>query len=408
MSTHSKADKATVKISILASIALSNLLSKKLRTGLTVFGISIGIGAIFFLLTFGIGLQRLVTNEVIGNRSIKTIDVKSPNSKLIKIDDIGYQRISSIPNVQKVGKAYYYPGSYKISSSESDTIVYGVDDYYQSLTYMNLIEGKLLSNNSPDNEAVLNKATLESIGLSKNPSEIIGKKVEITVPLTKSSEDGSSIKKEFKIVGVIDSGSGAEIFIPETIYRQAGVPNYSQLKVGANKVEDIQQIRSQIESLGFETDSPVDTIEEINQVFKFLNFILIGFGSIGMIVAVLGMFNTLTISLLERTKEIGLMVALGARSVDMRRLFVFEALFLSLFGSIIGIIGAFILGQLVNIVMNQFASQRGVQDSFNLFAYPPLVVFGVIVFMAIVGLVVVYIPARHAEKINPIDALRRE
>jgi putative ABC transport system permease protein len=408
MSTHSKADKATVKISILASIALSNLLSKKLRTGLTVFGISIGIGAIFFLLTFGIGLQRLVTNEVIGNRSIKTIDVKSPNSKLIKIDDIGYQRISSIPNVQKVGKAYYYPGSYKISSSESDTIVYGVDDYYQSLTYMNLIEGKLLSNNSPDNEAVLNKATLESIGLSKNPSEIIGKKVEITVPLTKSSEDGSSIKKEFKIVGVIDSGSGAEIFIPETIYRQAGVPNYSQLKVGANKVEDIQLIRSQIESLGFETDSPVDTIEEINQVFKFLNFILIGFGSIGMIVAVLGMFNTLTISLLERTKEIGLMVALGARSVDMRRLFVFEALFLSLFGSIIGIIGAFILGQLVNIVMNQFASQRGVQDSFNLFAYPPLVVFGVIVFMAIVGLVVVYIPARHAEKINPIDALRRE
>lgn len=408
MRKNSTADKASVKISILASIALSNLLSKKLRTGLTVFGIAIGIGAIFFLLTFGIGLQRLVTNEVIGNRSIKTIDVKSPNSKLIKIDDIAYQRINDIPNIEKVGKAYYYPGSYKISSSESDTIVYGVDDYYQSLTYMNLVEGKLLSAKSTENEAVLNKATLESIGLSGNPASIIGKKVEITIPLTKSNEDGSSIKKEFKVVGVIDSGSGAEIFIPETIYRQAGVPNYSQLKVGANKVEDIQQIRSQIESLGFETDSPVDTIQEINQVFKFLNFILIGFGSIGMIVAVLGMFNTLTISLLERTKEIGLMVALGARSIDMRRLFVFEALFLSLFGSIIGIIGAFVLGQIVNIAMNQFASHRGVQDSFNLFAYPPLVVGGVIVFMAIVGLVVVYIPARHAEKINPIDALRRE
>lgn len=408
MRKNSTADKASVKISILASIALSNLLSKKLRTGLTVFGIAIGIGAIFFLLTFGIGLQRLVTNEVIGNRSIKTIDVKSPNSKLIKIDDIAYQRINDIPNIDKVGKAYYYPGSYKISSSESDTIVYGVDDYYQSLTYMNLVEGKLLSAKSTENEAVLNKATLESIGLSGNPASIIGKKVEITIPLTKSNEDGSSIKKEFKVVGVIDSGSGAEIFIPEIIYRQAGVPNYSQLKVGANKVEDIQQIRSQIESLGFETDSPVDTIQEINQVFKFLNFILIGFGSIGMIVAVLGMFNTLTISLLERTKEIGLMVALGARSIDMRRLFVFEALFLSLFGSIIGIIGAFVLGQIVNIAMNQFASHRGVQDSFNLFAYPPLVVGGVIVFMAIVGLVVVYIPARHAEKINPIDALRRE
>ena len=61
------ANKSTVKLSIIASIALSNLLSKKLRTSLTVFGIAIGIGAIFFLLSFGIGLQRLVTNEVIGN-----------------------------------------------------------------------------------------------------------------------------------------------------------------------------------------------------------------------------------------------------------------------------------------------------------------------------------------------------
>lgn len=404
----SSADKASVKVSVLASIALSNLLSKKLRTGLTVFGIAIGIGAIFFLLSFGIGLQRLVTNEVIGNQSIKTIDVSSPNSKVLKIDDIAVERIKNIDNVNEVGKAYYFPGSYKISSSESDSIVYGVDDGYQSLTHLNLISGKLLSQNTTKDSALVNKAALESIGLGKKPADMINKKIEVIVPLNKVDDKLGTLKKEFTVVGVIDSGSGAEIFLPANTFRDAGVSYLSQFKVGARNVADVQKVRSQIESLGFETASPADTIQEINQVFKFLNFVLIGFGSIGMIVAVLGMFNTLTISLLERTKEIGLMVALGARSIDMKRLFIFEALFLSFIGSVLGIFGAYILGRSMNFVMNILASKRGVQDSFELFAYPPLIVFGMLVFMTIVGLVVVYLPARRAEKINPIDALRRE
>ncbi len=273
---------------------------------------------------------------------------------------------------------------------------------------MNLIHGKLLTSSAANDSALLNKAALEAIGLGKKPSEIIGKKIELIVPLSKVDEKLGTLKKEFTVIGVIDSGSGSEVFLPANVFRDAGVPYISQFKVGASTVDDVQNVRSQIESLGFETVSPVDTIQEINQVFKFLNFILIGFGSIGMIVAVLGMFNTLTISLLERTKEIGLMVALGARSLDMRRLFVFEALFLSFIGSALGIFGAFIMGRVFNFLMNILASQRGVQDKFELFAYPPLIVISMLIFMTIVGLLVVYLPARRAERINPIDALRRE
>ena len=127
-----------------------------------------------------------------------------------------------------------------------------------------------------------------------------------------------------------------------------------------------------------------------------------------MIVAVLGMFNTLTISLLERTKEIGLMLALGARRKDMRRLFICEATLLSLIGSVVGIIGAIIFGKIVNIAMNQLAQSRGVTQGFTLFATPVWLIFGLIGFMVLVGLGVVFFPARRAEHINPIDALRRE
>ena len=399
--------KAKVKNSILVSLAIRNLVSKKLRTGLTIFGIAIGIGAIYFLLSFGVGLQNLVTNEVIGNQSIKTIDVTSNNSRIVKIDDIAQERIKDIPNVIDIGKAYYYPGSYKISSSESDSIVYGIDAGYQKLTYLNLIDGRLLS--EKDNlSVVINKAALESIGLANNPKGIIDKQIDITVPLTSVDTKLKTIQQKFTIVGVIDSGSGAEIFLPSSIFKDAGVPYVTQLKVGANKVDDIANIRTQIESQGLQTTSPVDTIEQINQVFKFMNFMLVGIGSIGMIVAVLGMFNTLTISLLERTKEIGLMFALGARSVDMRKLFIIEALLLSFIGSVVGMGGAFLLGRIVNIVMNAFAYQRGVKDSFELFATSPIIIFGMLLFMMFIGLIVVFLPARRAEHINPIDALRRE
>lgn len=400
-------DKSAVKTTILFDVAISNLINKKLRTTLTVFGIAIGIGAIFFLLSFGIGMQRLVTDEVIGNQTIKTIDVSSSNSQLLKIDDISVDRIGKIPNVEQIGRAYYFPGSYKINSSESDSIIYGVDKGYQDLTYLNLVEGRLLEQQDKLS-VVLNIAALESIGLADKPGELVNKIVEITVPLAKADNQLQPIKNDFTVVGIIDSGSGAELFIPANNFDDAGVAELTQLKVGAVTVDDVRAIRTQIESLGLQTASPVDTIDQINQVFRFFNIILIGFGSIGMIVAVLGMFNTLTISLLERTKEIGLMVALGARSIDMRKLFMFEAMILSFSGALIGIIGAFLLGRMVNLGMNILADGRGVQNSFELFAYPPGIVVGMIVFMVLVGLVVVYIPAKRAEKINPIDSLRRE
>lgn len=401
-------DKQTVKLRILLSIALKNLTSKKLRTGLTVFGISVGIGSIFFLLSFGVGIQELVTNQVIGNQSIKTIDVTSPNSKIVKLDDITTERISNITNVDAIGKSYYFPGSFKVSSSESDAIVYGIDEGYESLTYLNLVTGKLPSEASEARPVVLNTAALEAIGLASNPKEMIGKTVTLIIPLDKVSDELSTYRETFTVVGIIDSGSGAEVFVPASIFHDLGVPDLTQLKVGANDVDAIQTIRTQIESFGFETASPVDTLNEINSIFRYFNFILVGFGAVGMFIAIIGMLNTLTISLLERTKEIGLMVALGARSIDMRLLFMFEAMLLSIFGTVVGLFGAAFLGCLVNAIMNVLASGRGVDQSFALFAYPWWLTVGTFGFMLAVGLAVVYLPARRAEKINPIDALRHE
>ncbi len=210
------------------------------------------------------------------------------------------------------------------------------------------------------------------------------------------------------IVGVVESGIANEVYVMSHIFQLAGVKNYSQVKIEVDSQDNVWGLRKQIEALGFTTISPIDTVEQISEIFRFFNVILVGFGGIGMLVATLGMFNMLTISLLERTKEIGLMITLGARRKDMRKLFILEAVVLSFIGAAIGIAVAYGLGRLVDWYMNSTARQRGVEEYFTLFYSPPLLILSLIGAMMLIGLLVVYYPARRAEKINPIDALRRE
>lgn len=397
---------AAIPIRVLVFMAWRNIITRKLRSFLTLLGVVIGIGAIFFLLSLGLGLRNLVTEQIIGNESIKSIDVTSPNSRILQLNKESSEKIRGLENVSELGNSYSFAGALKYSGSEVDTIVYGVDDAYQKLSNLTVIEGRMIQSEDI-NTVFLNRAALETIGV-KNPKDVLNKKLLLTVPLTQVDSKAAAIEEEFTIVGVIDSGAGSEVFVSGNFFEKNEVEQYSQIKLLSNDSNNIPELRRQIESLGFETTSPIDTIDQINQIFKYFNIILVGFGAIGMIVAVLGMFNTLTISLLERTREIGLMVALGGRHRDMRRLFVIEAILLSVIGSVIGIIMATILGQIVNLAMSRLADSRGVQEGFDLFATPIWLTVLLIGFMVLVGLVVVFFPARRAEKINPIDALRRE
>jgi putative ABC transport system permease protein len=396
----------SIRSSVLLHIAWRNFISKKLRSFLTVFGVVIGVTAIFFLFTFGLGVQRLVTNEVIGDQSLKAIDVNSPNSKIIQLDEDTINTIRTYPNVERVGVQFSFPGITALEGGEIDAVVYGLNIDYQNASSLVLVEGRLLEE-ADARSVVVNTAALESLGIESS-RDALNKQVAITVPLDRDEAKIDKIAENFTIVGVIDSGAGVEAFIPSNVFELAGVADYDQAKVVLNTVENVEDARRQIESLGFQTNSLTDTLSEIDNIFRFLNLVLIGFGSIGMLVAVLGMFNTLTISLLERTKEIGLMMALGARRKDMRKLFTFEALLISFVGAVVGIVLAYIAGRFVNLALNLNAQARGVNDSFELFATPIWAVLAVVAGTMLVGWLVVYFPARRAERINPIDALRRE
>lgn len=400
-----RAKRPTISFKLLLYMSWQNIYSKKLRSSLTIMGIVVGIGSIAFLVSFGLGLQQIVTDNVVGDNSIRSIEISTPNSKVIKLNNQSIEEIRKFPHIDKLGVAYSFPASISISGGGIDSIIYGVDSGYQEMTTLNLTKGRLLQKQDTDS-VVISTAALKAIGINDS-NKALGRSVDITVPLQYADSELEDIQQKFKIVGIIDSGQDNEIFTTTAVFDAKEVPVYKQAKVIADDTKNIAGLRTQIESSGFQTSSPIDTLEQINQLFKFFNFVLAGFGAIGIIVALLGMFNTLTISLLERTKEIGLMVTLGGRRRDMRRLFMLEASILSVIGALLGVFLSFVAGQIVNEVANQNAASR-VSERFDIFSTPLWLVLLLVAFMLIVGLLVAFFPAKRAEKINPIDALRRE
>ncbi len=403
-----------IKFRILILMAYKNLIFKKLRTWLTIGGVVIGIGAIVFLVSLGLGLQRLVTKEVVGSKSVKAIDVTNPKPKVLHLNKDMIAKFENYSDVSDIGKTYSFAGKVSYQNSTTDSVIYGANQSYLDLSSLRLVAGnKLALDNSSD--ILVNVSLLKTMGIN-DPSKVVGKKMKIIVPddknttikTTSTKSESSDFTKEMTIIGVLETGSGAEVFATDKIFEQAGYGDYSQLKVVVNNGSKVASTRKQIESFGLSTSSPIDTIEQINQVFTILNVLLAGFGGIGMVIAVLGMFNTLTISLLERTREIGLLVSLGARKRDIRRLFIIEALVLSFFGASIGIIAAWGFGSSVNAFLMNYAKNKGVSQNISMFYIPVWLILGILIFTCLIGFIVVAYPARRAGRISPIDALRHE
>ena len=396
----------SVSTRLVLYIAWQNIVTRKLRSALTAGGIVIGIGSIFFLLSLGYGLQNLVTQQVVGNQSVKTIDVTTPNSDIVRLNNDNLTKLSQLANVTKAGGLFASPGKINYEQSEVDSVIYGAQAGFQAIARIPLVAGKFVEP-SDTQKVVVNTATLKAMGVTDHKSAL-GKQLRLSLDIEAGDQVVTNQATNYTVIGVAETGSGSEVYVSDSVFIAAQATSYKQAKLLVSSSESVATVRKQAESLGFETSSPLDTIAQIQQLFRYLNAILVGIGSIGMLVAILGMFNTLTISLLERTREIGLMIALGLRNQDIGRLFVTESLLLSAIGSVVGIGLALIAGLVINLVMNSIASSRGFNEAFSVFAAPwwlPILTTG---FMLLVGLAVAFFPARRASRINPIDALHDE
>jgi ABC-type antimicrobial peptide transport system permease subunit len=208
----------------------------------------------------------------------------------------------------------------------------------------------------------------------------------------------------YKIVGVVSDDKQSLAYVPLAEVESMGVKKYTFAKILSQTESGLAGVRSSMESMGYSTRSVVDTLLQVERLFRVMRFLLGAFGVIALIVALFGMFNTMTVSLLERTREIGVMKTLGTTDSDVVRIFMVESGIVGMLGGVVGIIGGVGLGYVVSLIL--YGIRGGVGQS--LFSVPMSLVLIMFVISLVVGVVTGLYPAGRAKKISALNALRYE
>ena len=383
---------------------------RRLRTFLTVSGVIIGIGAIVFLVSLGYGLQDLTTSEIAAADALRLLNVSSGSSKIIELSAETITQFEAIENVQSVSPRQSFSARLKYGGSSSDGVINGVKPEYQKIEGVELVNGTSLTTKNAG-EAVVSKMFLSLFGIEK-ADQAIGQEVEIEIFVPQEAEDGTGqqfarVTKTFKITGLTPEEESLNIFVSLADLEDLGVADYSTVRVLTGSPDHLDGAREIIEQRGFTVEAPADTLQEVTAVFRVVRIILAIFGVIALFVASIGMFNTLTISLLERTRDIGIMKAIGASDKDIRRIFLYESLAIALFGGLAGVAVGWGLGEGVNLLINILAQTLG-GEAIDLFSTPLLFTLLMILIALVVGFLTGIYPAWRASKLDPLIALRYE
>jgi hypothetical protein len=259
-------------------------------------------------------------------------------------------------------------------------------------------------------EAVVNKAFIDLLGLDANSA--VGESFEVGFVILNTlkpdlDRPAESAPAKYIIRAVVEEGNSPIIYVPLTDITGLGITNYSQAKLVVDNKEDLGRVRQQVDNLGYKTASVADTVAQIDKLFATARVVLATFGLVALAVASLGMFNTLTVSLMERTREVGIMKAMGMQSFEVKELFLAEAMVMGLLGGIFGVLGGYIAGKLLGVVLSAFSLAKGV-GWIDVSYIPPAFVIFVLVLSFVVGVVTGIYPARRATKISALNALRYE
>lgn len=259
-------------------------------------------------------------------------------------------------------------------------------------------------------QAVVNKAFLSVLNINEN--EAVGKKFSVAFVATGDflDEGESSLASsaaEYEIVGVTPDEKTPVFYVPFIDLRSLGVTNYSQVKIEVDDQSNLEVVRRQIEAMGYTTNSVSDTVNQINRLFTTLRIFLALLGLMALSVAALGMFNTLTVSLMERTHEVGLMKTMGMKSNEVRDLFMAESLIIGISGGVFGLIIGFILGKILSLILSLFSVFKGL-GFINISSIPWSFTLIIIVLSLVIGILTGIYPAKRATKISALNALRYE
>jgi putative ABC transport system permease protein len=399
----------------LIKVAFKSILKNRMRSFLTILGIVIGVGAVIALVAIGQGASADIEGEIsslgtnmliIRPGSIRTGGVSRGASSLntLRMDDVKKLE-EEATLLQYVSPIINAAGQVIAAGKNWSTSVQGVSTNYLEIRDWSLEKGTFFTDRDTRSRrkvAVLGKTVAEELFGEEDP---IGAKIRIrNVP--------------FKVIGVLSekgqSGMGDQddvILAPSTtvLYRMSDGRTVNTIMASAVSSgqmdaaqEDITRlIREEHKLKPGENDdffirSQTDIISRVTSVTGTLTMLLGAIAGVSLLVGGIGIMNIMLVSVTERTKEIGIRMAVGARGGDVLAQFLIEAIILSMLGGIIGILLGIGLGKLVSSLIN------------SSLLVDPFIAFIAFIFSGAVGVFFGLFPARKASRLNPIDALHYE
>lgn len=403
-------------------IGWRNMFANRMRSVLTVGGVAVGIGIITLLIALGFGVQGMVIREVTKNNPSDIIDISNKSlENFALLDRATVDKIRNISGIQEVEVRASVGGKFVNGESQTDVTLNAISRHFLDLARTDIRE-ETRDALFTTPQAILVTPKLASLLGYGNPEDIVGKEIEYSAVVTddmiaSDPGDGEETvgtdgnRNKLAIVGIVRDqvkDDAVYAYIPLEVIRA----RYGNIagQFAKAKVEDesaIESVRLQIEQTAFVTESIIDTIADINSFFSIVRAILIVFGIIIMSISAMGMLNTLSVSLLQRTKEVGILKALGAKRADIFKMFIFEAFLISFLGGSLGLLFGYGGAKGINAGVNFLARKYDVVGM-DFVQLPSAFVISIVIFIFFLGLITGIFPAVRASKIHALEALRYE
>ncbi len=380
----------------IVKLGIRNLLQRKLRSVLTMLAVGIGVSSTLFLLSLSSGLRQEVVSQILAATSSTTMVVSSSGEGVLTPADV--HALAGLSNVTSVEEEVVTAGKVMNGSSAIDVVIHAVGGRYYELLRVSPTKGSLPA--SLGNQILVNTAAARALSLGEGT----------LAPIKFTAQtSGIEVKGDVRVSGIIDTYDTPHIFIPLKLLRDGGVLITSQahLQLASDDVHAAASLRQKVTEAGFASEYVGDTIQDVERLFAIFQAILGLFGAVALAISVLGIFNTLTVNLLEKTREVGFMKSIGVQDRDVKRLFLAEAYILCLVGGFTGVLWAFFLAGISSFTLNHLASMAG-YPHVTYFLFPPWLLLATFLLVGGLGYVIGYIPARRASLIDPLDALRYE
>ena len=401
--------------------AIASLSANKTRSFLTVLGIVIGVGAVIGVLSIGQGaeasiigqIESIGTNVIYVFRGNRSEDVTNPN-RLTTADADALSNRARAPHIINIAPVLSGQSRVRFGDESTQTSIMGVAENYAEVTDLKLIEGSFFTESN-----VTNRSSVVVLGpelaerLTGRRTELVGTTVHIN-------------NYPFRVVGIAIAKGGNQFsspdmdaYIPITamqlrVQRQS-VPNAVDfLLIQAQDSQSIDLAMQEAKAIlrashrltsrqpdDFTLTNQEDILSIANSITKILTIFLAGIAAISLLVGGIGIMNIMLVSVTERTREIGLRKALGARKFDIQLQFLTESAMLSVFGGLIGIGLGWLLGKVVGIIAANSGTPLVPEISLNSVLLATL-------FSLAVGLFFGWYPALRAANLEPVEALRYE